>query len=70
MMTVQFQTKIKNGVIQVPKKYQGKFNNNVRVILRVEGKKALSTNYLDQLMANPVKAKNFRRLTREQVYAR
>jgi len=70
MMTVQFQTKIKNGVIQVPKKYQGKFNNNVRVILRVEGKKAASKNYLDQLMANPVKVKNFRRLTREQVYAR
>jgi hypothetical protein len=70
MMTVQFQTKIKNGVIQVPKKYQGKFNNNVRVILRVEGKKALSKNYLDQLMASPIKVKNFQRLAREQVYAR
>ena len=70
MVTVQFQTKIKNGVIQVPKKYQGKFNDKVRVILRVEGKKGLSANYLDKLMASPVKVRNFQRLTREQIYAR
>ncbi len=70
MVTVQFKTKIKNGVIQIPKKYQGKFNDNVRVILRVESKKAVTLNYLDKLMANPVKVKNFTRLTREQIYFR
>ena len=70
MVTVQFQAKIKNGVIQVPKKYQGKFNDNVRVVLRVESKKAAPSNYLDVLMAHPVKVKNFQRLTREQVYVR
>lgn len=70
MVTVQFRTKIKNGVIQIPKKYQGKFNDNVRVILRVERKKHAMTNYLDTLMAHPVKVKNFRHLTREQIYAR
>ena len=70
MVTVQFKTKIKNGVIQIPKKYQGKFNDNVRVILRVESKKNAAVNYLDKLMAAPIKVKNFRRLTREQIYAR
>ena len=70
MVTIQFKTKIKNGVIQIPKKYQGRFNDNVRVILRIENKKAASVNYLDKLMANPVKVKNFRRLTREQIYVR
>lgn len=70
MVTVQFKTKIKNGVIQVPKKYQGKFNDSVRVILRVESKKHATANYLDKLMAHPVKVKNFRHLTREQIYAR
>lgn len=70
MVTVQFRTKIKNGVIQIPKKYQGKFNDNVRVILRVESKKHAATPYLDNLMAHPVKVKNFRHLTREQIYAR
>lgn len=70
MVTIQFKTKIKNGVIQIPKKYQGKFNDNVRVILRVEGKKTKSANFLDKLMANPVRVKNFRHLTRDQIYAR
>jgi len=70
MVTIQFKTKIKNGVIQIPKKYQGRFNDNVRVILKIENKKAVSVNYLDKLMANPVKVKNFRRLTREQIYVR
>jgi len=71
MVTVQFKTKIKNGIIQVPKKYQGKFNADVRVILKVvSGKKNKAANYLDGLMANPVKVKKFHRLTREQIYVR
>jgi len=70
MATVQFQARIKNGVIQVPKRYQGKFNNTVRVILKAEVKKVPTKNYLDQLMANPVKVKHFQRLTREQAFSR
>jgi hypothetical protein len=70
MITVQFETKVKNGVIQVPKKYQGKFSAHVRVILKVESKKTVAKNYLDYLIANPVKVKDFKRLTREQIYAR
>lgn len=70
MVTVQFQTKVRNGVIHIPRKYQGKFNDSVLVILRVESQKAAAGNYLDALMANPVKVKNFKRLTREQVYVR
>jgi hypothetical protein len=36
----------------------------------VEAKKAVANNYLDYLIANPVKVKNFKRLTREQIYVR
>lgn len=70
MVTVQFKAKIKNGVIQIPRKYQGKFNTNVRVILKVESKKSTASNYLDQLMAHPVKVTNFKSLARDQIYAR
>jgi len=70
MVTIQFKTKIKNGVIQVPKKYQGKLNANVRVILKTESPKSKTKNYLDKLMAHPVKVKNFHPMTREQLYAR
>ena len=70
METVQFRTKIKNGIIEVPKKYQGKFKDNVRVILVVESTKAKAINYLDELMAHPLKVKGFRPLTREEAHAR
>jgi len=70
MVTVQFQAKLKNGVIQIPRKYQGRFGEHVRVILKAEIKKGSSHNYLDSLMAKPVKVKNFKSLTRDQIYAR
>jgi hypothetical protein len=70
MVTVQFQAKVKDGAIQIPRKYQGRFSEHVRVILKAEVKKGSAHNYLDSLMANPVKAKNFKILTRDQIYAR
>ena len=70
MVTVQFQARVKNGVIQIPRKYQGRFGERVHVILKVETRKGMTHNYLDSLIANPVKIKNFKTLTREQIYAR
>ena len=70
METVQFKTKIKNGVIEIPKKYQGIFKDSVRVILVAESAKAKAINYLDELMAHPLKVKGFRPLTREEAHAR
>jgi len=70
METIQFRTKIKNGIIEVPKKYQGKFKDSVRVILVAESAKSKAINYLDELMAHPLKVKGFRPLTREEAHAR
>jgi len=70
MVTVQFQAKVKNGVIQIPRKYQGRFGENVRVILKAENHKGATLTYLDSLMANPVKIKNFKSLTRDQIHTR
>ena len=70
MVTVQFKTKIKNGIIQVPKKYQGKLHDNVRVILKTESPKSKTMNYLDKLIAHPAKVKNFHPVAREQIYVR
>jgi hypothetical protein len=70
METVQFRTKIKNGMIEVPKKYQRKFKDNVRVILVTESIKTKAEKYLDELMAHPLKVKGFQPLTREEAHAR
>ena len=70
METVQFKTRIKNGVIEIPKKYQGKFKDSVRVIIVTESPKTKAINYLDELMSHPLKVKGFRPLTREEAHAR
>ena len=70
MVTVQFKSKIKNGVIEVPRKYQGKLREDVRVILKAETPKRKAKNYLDKLIAHPVKVKNFKPMTRDQIHAR
>lgn len=67
MVTVQFKSKIKNGVIEIPRKYKGKLRDNVRVTLKAETPKGKSKNYLDTLLAHPVKVKKFSPLTREQI---
>jgi hypothetical protein len=70
METVQFKSRIKNGFIEIPKKYQGKFKDDVRVILVAENTKMKAINYLDELMAHPLKVKGFHPLTREESHAR
>lgn len=70
METVQFKTRIKNGVIEVPKKYQRIFKDNVRVILVAESAKTKAAAYLDEMMAHPLKVKGFRPLTRVEAHAR
>ena len=70
METIQFKAKIKNGMIEVPKKYQGKFKDKVRVILVAESTREEAANYLDELMTHPLKVKGFHPLTREEAHAR
>jgi hypothetical protein len=70
MENVQFKTRIKNGIIEIPKKYQGKFKDSVRVIIVAESSKAKAANYLEELMAHPLKVKGFHPLTREEAHAR
>lgn len=70
MATIQFKTNIKNGMIEIPEQYQGKFKDNVRVTLVSEGSKAEASNYLDELMAHPLKVAGFRPLSREEAHAR
>ncbi len=70
METVQFRTKIKNGIIEVPKKYQGKFKNSVRVVLISGEKNGKTTNIIEELMAHPLRIKGFKPLTREEAHAR
>jgi hypothetical protein len=70
MYAIEFQATIKNGIIEVPRRYLGSLTERVRVILLVEETSKTTMNFIDELLAHPVRVKGFRPLSREEVYAR
>jgi ureidoglycolate hydrolase len=70
MQAIEFQAVIKNGVIEIPRQYLKNLSNHVRVILLVEETPKTTVNFIDQLLAHPVRVQGFRPLSREEIYAR
>jgi hypothetical protein len=52
MYAIEFQTKVKNGTIDIPEKYRDRFKTRVRVILMVE-EETTTTYFIDELLENP-----------------
>ena len=69
MEAIEFKSKIKNGIIQIPEKYKQKIGNTVKVIVITE-KKAKQSDIIDKLLANPIKSKDFSPFLREEIYER
>ena len=70
MYAVEFQTIIKNGVIEIPKEHRREFQHSVRVILLAEDIAQTTINLVDQLLSRPLHLENFHPLTREEIHAR
>jgi hypothetical protein len=68
--TEEFQAVIKNGVVEIPRRYLRNLSNRVRVILLIEQTPETTANFIDQLIAQSVRVQGFRPLTREEIYAR
>ena len=69
MEAIEFRTKIKNGIIQIPKKYKQKIGNTVKVIIMSE-QKAKQADIIGELLKNPIKLKDFSPFSREEIYER
>ena len=70
METIEFRTKIKNGMIQIPAKFKGKVADDVQVILISKSEKKSKTDIIDELMSHPLKVKGFKPMTRDEAHAR
>lgn len=68
MYAVEFQTTIKNGVIEIPVEYQQNLRR-VRVILLADDVAQTTKSFIDQLLASPLRVKDFHPLTRAEIYA-
>lgn len=71
MYAVEFQARIKNGMIEVPPQFKDKLKEVVRVIVLSETQETeTGANLIDQLLTTPLKVKNFKPLSRAEIYER
>ena len=69
MEFIEFNSVVKNGVIEIPLQFRGLLAESVRVIVRnQEGPQR--TNLITTLLEHPLKAAGFRPLSREEAHAR
>jgi hypothetical protein len=66
MYPVEFQAKVKNGYIEIPKAYRTRFKERVRVILLTE-EESTAANFIDQLLQHPLHLPGFKPLTRDEI---
>jgi hypothetical protein len=69
MYAIEFQTRVKDGKIEIPAQYQDKLKETVRVIILAEDQDTTS-NLIDQLLVSPLKIKSFKPLSRTDIYER
>ena len=69
MEAFEFKTKIKDGIIQIPKKYTKKIGNTVKVIILSDHKSKFS-DIVDTLLEHPVKVEDFKPFSRDEIYER
>jgi hypothetical protein len=64
MYAIEFQTRIEEGVIQIPLQYRDKLKQVVRVII-LSNAQEKTVNLIDQLLESPLKVEGFQPLSRE-----
>ncbi len=71
-MTITFDGDIDNGKIQVPEDVQRKFagKSRVHVTVRLADRNDHEENFLEHLIAHPVRVEGFTPLAREEIYDR
>lgn len=67
MYAIEFQTKVKDGSIEIPEEYRDQLKGSVRVIVLVEENTA-NFDMIEHLLANPLDVEGFKPLTREEIY--
>jgi hypothetical protein len=70
MYAIEFKTRIKNGVIEIPEKFRRNLKDNVKVILLTEYMSDTSSDIIEELLESPLKITGFKPYKREEIYDR
>lgn len=69
MYAIEFNTRIKDGLIEIPQQYLSKLNPMVKVIILAQERNT-EADMITKLLASPLKIENFTPLPREEIYDR
>jgi hypothetical protein len=69
MFAIEFQTKIRDGMIELPEAYRDRLTGPVRVIILAEESPA-GPDMIDQLLTNPLQVEQFTPFQRDLIYER
>jgi hypothetical protein len=76
MYAIEFRAKIKDGIIELPRKFKKSITDTVKVIILKEEAPRLETGELpesdmiERLLASPLDIKGFRPMKRDEIYVR
>jgi len=76
MFAIEFKTKIKNGVIELPKRFRDSITDTVKVIILKEVPPPHETgiiikpDIIEKLLASPLEIQGFHAMKRNEIYAR
>ncbi len=70
MYAIEFRTKIRDGLIEIPLEYRKKLNDNVKVIVLAEKMAERDSDIIEELLDSPLKIQGFTPLKREEIYDR
>jgi hypothetical protein len=69
---VEFETEIRNGVIEIPERYKQELNDGYKIKVSIIAKKPQkrSRSIMDELAQNPISVKSLDKLTRDEIHDR
>lgn len=80
MYAIEFLTKIKNGIIEIPQEYRKRLqqedaDSDIRVILLTKERAPVEQpdtdkDFIEYLLSNPLQVSNFSPLNRDELHAR
>ncbi len=69
MEVIEFKTKIRDGIIMVPKKYRNRVSKKVKVLIMSESTRN-HDDIIDKLLASPIEVDDFVPFVRNEIYDR
>jgi hypothetical protein len=70
MYAIEFRTRIRDGIIEIPKEYRDKLKENVKVIILSEEHEEAGLSMVDELLKSPLELHDFKPFSRDEIYER